>query len=58
MIGKDRRNKLGEYVRQRRQLRLWHRATALLAVLALVVTVAVMVMPAVTLENGSGTRCV
>ena len=55
MIEKDRRNKLGEYVRQRRQLRRWHRATALLAVLALVVTVAFMVMPAVTLENGSGT---
>ena len=37
-----------------RSLKRWHRATVLLAALALVVTVAFMVMPAVTLENGSG----
>ena len=54
MIEKDRKERFSEYVRKRRQLKRWHRATVLLAALALVVTVAFMVMPAVTLENGSG----
>lgn len=54
MIEKDRKERFSEYVRKHRQLKRWHRATVLLAALALVVTVAFMVMPAVTLENGSG----
>lgn len=54
MIEKDRKERFSEYVRKRRQLKRWHRATVLLAALALVVTVAFMVMPAVTLENGPG----
>ncbi len=54
MIEKDRKERFSEYVRKRRQLKRWHRATVLLAALALVVTVAFVVMPAVTLENGSG----
>ena len=54
MIEKDRKERFSEHVRKRRQLKRWHRATVLLAALALVVTVAFMVMPAVTLENGSG----
>ena len=54
MIEKDRKERFSEYVRKRRQLKRWHRATVLLAALALVATVVFMVMPAVTLENGSG----
>ena len=51
MKPQDENRKLREYVRQSKQRRRWHRLTAVLATAAAVLTLCVMVLPAVTLEN-------
>lgn len=47
----DENRKLREYIRQSKQRRRWHGLTAVLATAAAVLTLCVMVLPAVTLEN-------
>ena len=51
MKPQDENRKLREYIRQSKQRRRWHRLTAVLATAAAVLTLCVMVLPAVTLEN-------
>ena len=51
MKPQDENRKLREYVRQSKQRRRWHGLTAVLATAAAVLTLCVMVLPAVTLEN-------
>lgn len=51
MKPQDENRKLREYIRQSKQRRRWHGLTALLATAAAVLTLCVMVLPAVTLEN-------
>lgn len=47
----DREEKIREYARSHRLHKRWYRLTALLAVLAAIVTTAVLILPAVTMEN-------
>ena len=51
MKPQDENRKLREYIRQSKQRRRWHGLTAVLATAAAVLTLCVMVLPAVTLEN-------
>ena len=51
MKPQDENRKLREYVRQSKLRRRWHGLTAVLATAAAVLTLCVMVLPAVTLEN-------
>lgn len=51
MKPQDENRKLREYVRQSKQRRRWHGLTAVLATAAAVLTLCVMILPAVTLEN-------
>lgn len=51
MKPQDENRKLREYIRQSKQRRRWHGLTAVLAAAAAVLTLCVMVLPAVTLEN-------
>ena len=51
MKPQDENRKLREYIRQSKQRRRWHGLTAVLATAAAVLTLCVMVVPAVTLEN-------
>ena len=46
-----REEKIREYARAHRLHKRWYRLTALLAVLAAIVTTAVLILPAVTMEN-------
>ena len=55
MKPQDENRKLREYIRQSKQRRRWHGLTAVLATAAAVLTLCVMVLPAVTLENTSQT---
>lgn len=49
----DGKNKISEYVRERKLHKRWHKITALLAVLAVIATTAAMILPAITMENSS-----
>lgn len=51
MKPQDENRKLREYIRQSRQRRRWRRLTAVLATAAAVLTLCVMVLPAVTMES-------
>lgn len=51
MKPQDENRKLREYIRQSKQRKRWHGLTAVLATAAAVLTLCVMVLPAVTLEN-------
>lgn len=51
MKPQDENRKLREYIRQSKQRRRWHGLTAVLATAAAVLTLCVMILPAVTLEN-------
>ena len=55
MKPQDENRKLREYVRQSKLRRRWHGLTAVLATAAAVLTLCVMVLPAITLENTSQT---
>lgn len=51
MKPQDENRKLREYIRQSRQRRRWRRLTVVLATAAAVLTLCVMVLPAVTMES-------
>ena len=51
MKPQDENRKLREYIRQSRQRRRWRRLTVALATAAAVLTLCVMVLPAVTMES-------
>lgn len=55
MKPQDENRKLREYIRQSKQRKRWHGLTAVLATAAAVLTLCVMVLPAITLENTSQT---
>ena len=52
MKPQDKQNKIQEYIREHKLRKRWHKLTAVLAAAAIVVTTTVMVLPALTLENG------
>lgn len=47
------KNKISEYIRERKLRKRWHKITALLAVVAVIVTTAAMILPAITMEKGT-----
>ena len=49
----DGKNKISEYIRERKLRKRWHKITALLAVVAVIVTTAAMILPAITMEKGT-----
>ena len=49
----DGKNKISEYIRERKLRKRWHKITALLAVLAVILTTAAMILPAITMEKGT-----
>lgn len=46
------KNKIQEYIRENKLRKRWHKVTVMLAMAAVVVTGAVMILPAITMENG------
>ena len=48
---------IAEYVRTHKLKKRWHQVTAVLAALAVIITAAVMVMPAVTMGNSPEWQC-
>lgn len=51
MKSNDEKKKISEYIRERKQRKRWHKITALLAVIAVIVTTAAMILPAITMEK-------
>lgn len=49
----DREKKIQEYAQEHKLRKRWHKITALLAVLAVIVTTAAMILPAITMEKGT-----
>ena len=51
MKAPDEKARIQEYIREHKLRKRWHKLTAVLAAVAVVVTAAVMILPAITMEN-------